>query len=223
MKEMKVILTLTDEMLGTSPSDESVYRSYVASKAPDASTIEEEVAALGTDEVVEKGMTIFPRDEEGNPAIRSYLIKGFFKNACKAMREADGSESKNLTSYKTKIDNLIFISPKMHLTINLPEGKEVGVCERPLRAQTPQGERVALAISESVPAGSTIEFTIKMLKDDMEKYVIEWLDYGELNGLGCWHNSGKGTFTWKDAVGLDGEDRTAPKKRGRKKKEEAAE
>ena len=27
--------------------------------------------------------------------------------------------------------------------------------------------------------------------------VPEWLDYGRFNGLGQWHNSGKGTFTWE--------------------------
>lgn len=27
---------------------------------------------------------------------------------------------------------------------------------------------------------------------------IEWLDYGELRGIGQWRNSGKGRFKWHD-------------------------
>ena len=51
MKQMKVELTLTNEMLGAEPGDKDIYRTYIASKAPDAASIEEEVAALGTDGV----------------------------------------------------------------------------------------------------------------------------------------------------------------------------
>ena len=235
MKEINVRITLTEEMLGTNTSDPEVYKSYIGSKAPDAAKLEEEVAALGVDEVVEKGMTVYQKDENGNPLLKDYIIKGFFKNACKAMREATGSVSKDLSAYKTKIDNLIFIAPYNYkgpgsnrfLFIDM-HGQEMSICERPLRAQTAQGERIALASSESVPAGSTIDFTIILQKEDMEKYVVEWLNYGRFNGLGCWHNSGKGTFTWVDLDQTDGKNRTkkaetseetpAPKKRGRKPK-----
>ena len=234
-KVLEVEITLDEEMLATSPGTKEIYMERVASKAPDAATIEDEIAALGLDKVVEKGRTIFARDKLGNPGIFCYIIKGFFKNACKAMREADGAESKSLTSYKTKIDNLIFIrpveydpvtNPKKLLLIEPPKDPEEesgeGICERPLRASTPQGERITLASSESVPVGSTIRFKILLYKAEMEKYVIEWLDYGEFNGLGCWHNSGKGAFTWRDIKGLDGEDMTK-KRRGRKKKDEVSE
>ena len=65
---------------------------------------------------------------------------------------------------------------------------------QPLRAQTAQGERIALANSETVPAGSTIEFKVVLLKDDHEKLLKEWLDYGRYKGIGQWRNSGKGRF-----------------------------
>ena len=196
--EMRVRVTLLEEMLGTLPGDKEVFRSYIASKAPDASTIEEEVEAIGVDQYCEKGMTVFARDTDGSPIVYDYLIKGFFKNACSALREVDGSESKKLKAYKKKIDNLVFIDERK-IKINFG-GKEpdIGICERPLRASTAQGERVALACSESVPAGCYLEFTIRVLSKDMMDYVIEWLDYGRFNGLGCWHNSGKGKFTWTE-------------------------
>ena len=72
----------------------------------------------------------------------------------------------------------------------------MGECQRPLRGQTAQGERIALAHSETVQAGSELTFTIQILKDDMEAVVREWLDYGYLRGMFQWRNSGKGRFTW---------------------------
>lgn len=193
MNSMKVRITLLEEILGTLPGDKEVFRKFIATKAPDQSKVEEEVASI--EEMYEKGITVFPRNADKQPCVYDYLIKGFFKNACKAMRDADGSESKKLTAYKTKIDNLIFIEERL---IPIQFDGEIGFCERPLRASTAQGERVALACSESIPAGATLEFTITTLKKEMMNYVIEWLDYGKYNGLGQWHNSGKGKFTWED-------------------------
>ena len=193
MNSMKVRITLQEEILGTLPGDKEVFRTFVATKAPDQNKVEEEVASI--EELYEKGITVFPRNKDKQPCVYNYLIKGFFKNACKAMREADGSESKKLTAYKTKIDNLIFIEERL---IPIQFDGEIGFCERPLRASTAQGERVALACSESIPAGATLEFTITTFKKEMMNYVIEWLDYGKYNGLGQWHNSGKGKFTWED-------------------------
>lgn len=60
MKEIKVKLTFTEPILGTSPSNGEIYREFIGSKAPDASSVEDEVAALGADAVAEKGMTVFP-------------------------------------------------------------------------------------------------------------------------------------------------------------------
>ena len=59
-------LTFIEPVLGTWPSNENVARDFIASKAPDASTIEDEVAAVGVDAVADKAMTIFPR-VDGKP------------------------------------------------------------------------------------------------------------------------------------------------------------
>ena len=67
MKEIKVRITFTEEVLGTSPANEEVYKDFIASKSPDASTLEDEVAAIGVDEVTEKSMTIFPKMADGTP------------------------------------------------------------------------------------------------------------------------------------------------------------
>jgi hypothetical protein len=207
MKELRVRLTFTEEVLGTANSDKKIHEEFIASKAPDAMSREEEIEALGVDKVVEKGKTIFPKDENGNPFLFDYQIRGFFKTAAKACGYTDDEESPKLAAYKTKIDLLIFIEERT-IPFKFPNGKiTIGDCQRPLRAQTAQGERVSLANSETVPAGSTVEFTIQIMadknKDNLEKHIRAWLDYGKLNGIGQWRNSGKGRFLW-DELDKDG-------------------
>lgn len=47
MKKIKVRITFTEAVLGTWPSNQNIAREFIASKSPDAATIEDEVAALG--------------------------------------------------------------------------------------------------------------------------------------------------------------------------------
>lgn len=192
--EIKVRLTFTEEVLGTASSNPEIHDEFIASKAPDAMSREEEVAALGVEEVVEKSMTIFPK-QDGKPFLYDYQIKGFFKDACGMLRKVKGSESSKVKAYKKEIDGLIFVEPRI---IPLVFEGEIGSCQRPLRASTAQGERIALANSETVPAGTTIEFTVKCFLDSDAALVREWLDYGALRGIGQWRNSGKGKFTWEE-------------------------
>jgi hypothetical protein len=194
-KELKVRLTFIEDILGTASADQEIHAHYIASSAPDAPSKQEEIEAIGVEGVVEKAMTVFPRDKEGNPILWDYQVKGFFKNSCSALRKVTGSESSKVKAFKREIDGLIFIKERM---IPFQNFDQIGNCQRPLRASTAQGERVALANSESIPAGAQVEFTIKMLCDSHLKAVIEWLDYGELNGIGQWHSSGKGRFKWED-------------------------
>lgn len=198
MKELKVRLTFTESILGTASANEDVYRDFIGSKSPDANTVEDEVAALGADAVVEKGKTIFPKLDDGTPFLYDYQIKGFFKDTCGGLRKVKGTKSEKIKAFKKEIDKLIFVQPR---TIPFMNYGTIGECQRPLRAQTMQGERVSLAISEEVPAGAQIEFTIVMLSDEHEAAVREWLDYGKLSGIGQWRNSGRGRFEWEELEG----------------------
>ena len=198
---MKVKITLNEEMLGMSPANADIYREYIASKSPDAATIDEEVASVGVDAVEEKGITVFPRMEDGTPFMWDYQIKGFFKDTCQMLSKAGkagyegGKACATLKAYKKAIDGLLFVSPRK-IPVNL--SGEIGFCSRPLRAMTMQGERVSLAKSETCPAGSTIEFEITCLDKNLEKMVVECLNYGSMRGLGQWRNSGKGVFSWEE-------------------------
>lgn len=194
MKEIKVRLTFIEPILGTSPANEDIYREFIGSKAPDANTVDDEVEALGADAVVEKGMTVFPRTEDGTPFIYDYQVKGFFKDTCGGLRKVEKTASSKIKAFKKEIDKLIFPEPRC---IPIRFDGEIGECQRPLRTSGPTGERTALAISEEIPAGATCEFSIVCLLDSHEKAVEEWLDYGRFSGIGQWRNSGKGRFTWE--------------------------
>ncbi len=195
MKEIKVKLTFLEEVLGTASADKEIHDKFIAANAPDAPSRKEEIEALGVEEVIEKSMTVFPRNAEGKPIFWDYQIKGFFKDACGMLRKVPNSASSKIKAYKKEIDGLIFVKER---EIPIIFDGEIGSCQRPLRAQTAQGERVALANSETVPAGSTIKFTIQLMCDTHEKAIREWLDYGVFRGIGQWRNSGKGKFEWSE-------------------------
>lgn len=194
MRTLHIEVRYVEEVLGTASSNPDIHREFIASKANGARSIEEEVAALGADEVANKGMTVFPKSEDGTPFTWDYQWKGFFKDSCGMLRRADGFKSKRLKAYKKEIDGLVFITPRA-IPLVLPEGGAMGTCQRPLRASTAQGERVALADSETVPAGTTQTFDVHVFKDELVGYVVEWMGYGRFHGTGQWRNSGKGRFT----------------------------
>lgn len=197
ISEIKVRLTLREELLGTSSANPEIHETFIAAKAPDAITREEEVAAIGAEPVIENAMTIFPKDD-GQPFMWDYQIKGFFKDACGMLRRVPGTKSSKLTNYKKVIDGLVFVKER-RIPLVMPDGTGIGSCQRPLRAQTAQGERIALANSETVAAGTTLDFTVvvyNIAKNDLAGCVMEWLEYGMLRGLGQWRNSGKGSFSF---------------------------
>ncbi len=192
-KKITVRLTLSEEMLGTSNNNPDIHREYIASKSPDHSTIEDEVAAAGVESVVENAMTVFPKMADGTPFVYDYQIRGYFKEACKALKRTPGTKSSKVKAYKQYIDNGIFVEPRQ-IVLDM-HGGLIDSCQRPLRASTPQGERVALANSETVPEGTTLEFAVICFVDEEAALIKEWLGYGRYKGLGQWRNSGKGKFT----------------------------
>lgn len=109
MKKIKVKLTFTEEILGTANATTTIHDEYIASKAPDAKSREEEIAALGVAEVVEKSMTVFPTLEDGTPFLWDYQVKGFFKDACGVLKKVSGTASSKIKAYKKEIDGLIFV------------------------------------------------------------------------------------------------------------------
>jgi len=195
MKALNVQIRFTEPLLGTSSSDPEIHRNFVASKAADPDRAAEEVDAIAVDpdDPAQRGTTVFPKGEDGSPFLWDYQLKGFFKDACGMLRRATGGKSAGLKAYKKEIDGLVFPTPR-RIALHLPEGTGITYCERPLRASTAQGERVALASSEQLPAGTWCEFTVQTLNDRLVPLILEWLTYGLVRGIGQWRNSGMGRF-----------------------------
>lgn len=203
---LNVRITFIEGVLGTASNDPEIYTRFIGSKAPDALSVDEEVAAIGASDVVDRGTTVFPRMEDGTPFLYDYQIKGFFKDTCGALSKLTGkdpetgkklkavNESSKMTAFKKIIDGLIFVQPRR---IPFAYDGDITICQRPLRAQTMQGERVALSSSEEIHDGAQLEFKIVCMNPEHIAAVIEWLDYGFYRGIGQWRNSGKGRFVYE--------------------------
>lgn len=204
-------ITFIEEILGTWPSDKEIHTNYIGSKAPDAATLADEIEELGTAEVEEKGTTVFPRNREGQCILKAYQIKGMLKNAQKMInqRSQTNRSKQYVSAYKGKMDNYVFIKATDQdwgeadhgIILNIPVDNDGFLvdcpdCQRPLRAETAQGPRVALAHSETCCAGTWCEFDIKIIAPNQipEENVTEWMALGKYYGLGQWRNSGKGRF-----------------------------
>ena len=204
MKRLHIKITFVEPILGTANNNENIHTEYIASKAPDKISREEEIAALGVQEVEEKSMTVFSRNSKGRPIIWNYQIKGFFKEACSMLQRMKGEscskESCKLKAYKKIIDGCIEPAGDLHqgrqIPITIPRGTEIEDYQRPLRAQTAQGERIALANSERIAEKATAEFYIET-PDAYVNAVHEWLRYGRNHGLGQWRNAGFGRFDYE--------------------------
>ena len=81
MSQLNVKITFTEEVLGTTSGDPELFDNFIASKAPNAKTREEEIANYGAENVAASKMTVFNK-QNGVPFLYDYQIKGFFKDAC---------------------------------------------------------------------------------------------------------------------------------------------
>ena len=204
--EQKFKLTGISPILGSIAMDKKVFTEYLATKGK---TPEEKEKALQdvdnvpeTPEDAENKATGFYRDENGNFILKEYQVKGFLKEAARVLKDQLG-----LVAPVSKIDNFVFIR-ETNLIIHTATGGTVTeadtILDRPLRAMTAQGPRVALAYSEMV-SDWNIEFTLRVLQNDGSKKsaamtmdtIEELLDYGFLKGLLQWRNGGYGKFIFE--------------------------
>lgn len=216
MKSIKVKLTFTEPVLGSAPNNPEVYKQFIAikyqkwlekqrksnPKLEDRGTADEIAALPPMSPDDEKGITVFSRllDETGHrtetPCIWDNHVRGFLKSAGDAMNRVSkkgGDAVANPKAYKKTVDQSIFVYPRQ-IALQMPEGGEISFLQRPLRAQTMQGDRTALACSEMVPAGTTAELEIVVLSEADGKWVKGLLQYGMLSGMSQWRNGSYGRF-----------------------------
>lgn len=203
-----VRIELTTEMLGTVPKSQTIHKDYVQAKATQAAKklgqeipeewLEEELRAAADPDAAEKeawtGFMADP-DDRDRVFIMNYMINGFIKEAVSGLRFNPESLSAKLTAFKKVITSTCFPYPR-RLYFHLPEGQGLGINSRPLRADTAQGPRVALATSDTVPAGAWFDVLFKLLapKRFGEKHLKEALQLGASKGLGQWRSGFHGRF-----------------------------
>lgn len=191
--KMRVKITFNDPILGTWPTSEEAWEHMQS--VEDQSLREQEMASVeGLEEEVGPGITVFPRNEDGTPCLCDYQVRGFFKDACGMLQRVKVTKSAEIKAYKKVIDGLVFVEPRL---IKIKYTGEIEICTRPLRASTAKGERIALASSESIAEGASVEFDILTLDSKLSPVIKEWLSYGRLRGIGQWRNSGKGRFVYE--------------------------
>lgn len=204
--EQKFKLTGTSPILGSIAMDKKVFTEYLATKGKTPEEKEKAMNDVGNvpdgGEAAENKATGFYRDENGNFILKEYQVKGFLKEAARCLKDQLG-----LVAPVSKIDNFVFIR-ETNLVIHTSTGGTVTqadeILDRPLRAMTAQGPRVALAYSEMVNDWS-IEFTLRVLQNEGSKKSVamdmdvieELLEYGFLKGLLQWRNGGYGKFTFE--------------------------
>ncbi len=199
VEERKFRLYGLQPLLGGVSLDKEIFTKFVATKARD---FEKDAANKDVENVIdaEDKVTGFYRDAvNGNIILKGYQIKGFLKEAAKALKDQLG-----LASCVSKIDNFVFIAEDC---IPIMRDGEIvqnpdGYLERPLRGDTPQGPRVSLAKSEQVTGDWYVDITVKVIENkktaksiSMSMDVVEeLLEYGQFKGLLQWRNAGYGSF-----------------------------
>lgn len=204
-------ITFTEPVLGTLPGNKELMEEFIAVRADTEGKIKDELRALPAQEQVEKAMTVFPRNANG-PFIWDYQIKGFIKGSVLALLEL-GDISISKWGYKKAVDLFVHVYPRQ-IQILGTDGNPIGqtkleTLQRPLRAETMQGDRVCLASSEVVPAGCSIVVDIHVLTGTNGKSksavltlddIRACLDYGKIVGYSQWRSASYGRFTWSEEL-----------------------
>ena len=203
------VLTFTEDLLGSQPRNTEVYATWVAVKEAEA-TRKKEVNNRTADEeppavTEERSWTGFAQDDSGL-FLWDYQVKGFLKEsaaiqpAALEVRTKRSGDPLGEATIRKRLDNWLFVLPRRLYvtrdgqTLTQPDG----VYERPLRARTMQGDRIALARSDVVRAGVQVKGQIRLLPGCpiTEEALRTWLDYGALKGLGQFRNGGFGRFSY---------------------------
>lgn len=174
-----------------------------------------------------RGFTVFPRNPvTGAPFMYDFQIRGMFKDCFKALLASDSEVFAKAVAGKTIskwssdriVDQCIFAGPR-HIDFKLPEGGKIGICDRTLGVTDPRTgqRRNTLASSETVPAGSELQFEIYVLNKNLVPLIEEVFKYGEFRGIAQWRNSGKGTYDYEilSVTGGEGE-KTAKSSKAKK-------
>lgn len=213
LDRFKVDIVLVEDLLGTVPVARDLYTKFLAGKTaekleamrkkgvPMASgepVTDEAIATAVAEEtdtvqdMEERGWTSFHKDQDGI-FIYDYAVKGFLCESARTLKEGADDEGENVKQLADKFKRYCFVQPRR---IRLVE--PAGTLERPLRAQTAKGPRVALVRSDYIAAGTEFSFELTLLKGGGISLATlkDVLQYGFFMGLGQWRSGGYGRFNY---------------------------
>jgi hypothetical protein len=158
---------------------------------------EDEIETLP--DALERGTTVFHKLDNGDPIYYDYYVRGMLKGA----GDAFNGKINGIRALKSKIEKYVFVVPRV-IPIQKPKGMEqqgwddlTDYLERPIRAETAKGPRVALARSEMLPEGCWFRCGLEVFPCEITESVLrELLDYGYYNGISQWRGGGFGRFTY---------------------------
>ncbi len=190
-KIYKLTVVFETPVLGSQPTRD-IATEYLAKKNGFNELPEDEVELLP--DALERGTTVFHRLQDGQPCLANYHILGFLKESGKVQ---NGRVTNGVKNLRSKVGANIFVSPRF-IPLILPAGQTVDYLERPLRAETALGPRVALARSEMLPEGTSFTCHLEVMESELKEETLrDLLDYGWYRGLGQWRSSGAyGTFRY---------------------------
>jgi len=205
----EILITFTEDLLGSASGNKEIHEEFIASKAETTTMSKEETEAIPLNEKLEKASTIFPRDRDGGLILWDYQIRGTLKSAIESLIDLGEVTEVSKYSYKKAVDKLLFVKPRKIPILDVMGNQykdAKGWLERPLRADTMKGERIALARSEVLPAGTQIKVIIELFLSSNKKSkvkiepesLIKALDYGEYSGVGQWRSGGYGRYKWEE-------------------------
>ena len=192
-EELKAVLRAYQERVGKrEPLPENIEDLLTYSKE-----VTEEYEALLAKGETQKS-TVFMRDESGHAILSTHMFIGNYKENLKSMinNSEKGSlaiKSKVATGEVMSTDVKVvedFVRPSMDIVRN--ERGEPCIIERPIRFERMGKVMTAIAMSEYIPAGAEVTFTLRIRDGSPFLDLLpSLLKMGRNNGIGQWRGSGK--------------------------------
>lgn len=215
---IRIRMQFIEPLLGSTPGNPEIFRKFKLDKAevilPEDQKKEEIASLPQIEEDIEKLSTVFTRDPERGLFLKDYIFRGAMKEWVFMGKQLGVTCGETAVHYfyKKAVDQCVMVEP-VRVWLLDSEGKNILECkeweERTLRADTQQGPRICLARSQRLPAGTQLEFTMKIIEPlrrskDMKTVAFlneEWVDWcfdwGAAHGFGQWRSGGWGRFEWQ--------------------------
>lgn len=203
IKVYRVTLQAETEILGTRPKHPDVMRRWLEEQSqPGQDELEalakavvdsEDAASAREDAEVDRELARwsgFPTDPETDEIfLYNYQFIGALKEWANKYREQFG-----IQNMRAKVASHVFIQPRcIYLGITHPDA----VVERPLRAHTAKGDRIALVKSDALAVGTRISFEVHLVphKEITAEVLQKLFLFGRYAGTFQWRGGGYGQMS----------------------------